>query len=158
MTGGLPMMLGFTVNQRVAMLDRHDASGLHHLTNAGMAYGLEFAAGESVHFAFRKKRQPLLHWPAVFYGALGLTIGDKHFTALRRSATNVLVGDHKHASSMIALHYLTDRVQDPLLYIVTDMLTTLRRLFVYYPEIAHKILNAIRAFESKAKSGVLQVP
>ena len=55
-------------------------------------------------------------WPAVFYGALGLTIGERHFATLRRAATNVLVGEHKHASSHIALQYLTDRVQDPLLY------------------------------------------
>lgn len=41
-------------------------------------------------------------WPAVFYRALGLTIGDKHFTTLRRAAANVLVGEHKHASSAMA--------------------------------------------------------
>ena len=90
-------------------------------------------------------------WPAVFYGALGLTIGDKHFTTLRRAATNVLVGDHKYASSMIALHYLTERVQDPLLYIVTDMLTTLRRLYVYYPDAAQSILHTLRTFDGKVR-------
>ena len=83
-------------------------------------------------------------WPAVFYGALGQTIGCKHFTTLRRAATSVLVGDHKHASSIIAMQFLTHKVQDPLLYIVSDMLCTLRRLFVYYPDLAAQIVTTVR--------------
>lgn len=90
-------------------------------------------------------------WPAVFYGALGVAIGNKHFVALRRAATSVLVGDHKHAASPIAMHYLSDRVQDPLLYLITDMLTTLRRLFVYHPTMAQKILDTIRFFDGKVR-------
>ena len=52
---------------------------------------------------------------------------------------------------MIALHYLTERVQDPLLYIVTDMLTTLRRLYVYYPDAAQSILHTLRSFDGKVR-------
>ena len=90
-------------------------------------------------------------WPAVFYGALGTYIGAKHFATLRRAAANVLVGEHKHASSHVALHYLTDRVQDPLLYLITDMLTTLRRMFIYYPVLANQCLTSVRAYEGKVK-------
>lgn len=79
------------------------------------------------------------------------TIGDRHFATLRRAATNVLVGDHKHASSHVALHFLTDRVQDPLLYIITNMLTTLRRLFAYYPRLAAQIVTTVRMFSGKVR-------
>ena len=41
-------------------------------------------------------------WPHTFYGALGQTIGDKHFQSLRRAATTVLIGDHKQGSSCSA--------------------------------------------------------
>lgn len=80
-------------------------------------------------------------WPATFYGTLVVAIGDKHFSALRRAATNVLVGDHKQASSHVALHYLSRRVQDPLLYIVSD-------------DCSHTIqpsLHYIRAFNGTVK-------
>lgn len=62
-------------------------------------------------------------WPATFYGTLGMTIRT-HYAALRRAATNVLVGDHKHGSSHIALHHLSPKLQDPLLYVVVDLTTT----------------------------------
>lgn len=88
-------------------------------------------------------------WPATFYGALGVPIGEKHFVSLRRAAANVLVGDHKHAASHVALHYLTCRVQDPLLYLIADMLTTLRRLFVYHPQMAYQFLTSARNFQSQ---------
>ena len=52
-------------------------------------------------------------WPYLFYGTLGMPLGEKHFKALRQAATNVLVGDFKHASSHVAMHYLTPRVQRP---------------------------------------------
>ena len=72
-------------------------------------------------------------WPAVFYGTFEQVIGDKHFNALRRAAATVLVGDHKHACSHVAVQYLSHRLHDPLLYVVTDLITTLRRFFVYHP-------------------------
>ena len=90
-------------------------------------------------------------WPAVFYGALGIQIGHKHFVSLRRAAASVLVGDHKHASSVVALHYLSDRVTDPLLYIITDILTTLRRMYIYYPKMANQFTSSVRAFEGKIR-------
>lgn len=89
-------------------------------------------------------------WPAVFYGALGTSIGQKHFTTLRRAPATVLVGDHKHASSFVAMHYLSTRVQDPLLYVVNDMLASLRRFFLYYPCLAEQMVASIRAFTGKS--------
>lgn len=88
-------------------------------------------------------------WPATFYGALGMTIGEKHFTNLRRAATTVLVGDHKQASSHMALHYLSSRIQDPMLYVVSDLLTTLRRLFVYHPSLAQRFVHAVCHFNGQ---------
>lgn len=78
-----------------------------------------------------------------------MTIGEKHFTNLRRAATTVLVGDHKQASSHIALHYLSSRIQDPMLYVVSDILTTLRRLFVYHPCLAQRFVTAVRHFNGQ---------
>lgn len=86
-------------------------------------------------------------WPATFYGTQAITIGDKHYATLRRAATNVMVGDHKHASSHIALQYLSPKIQDPLLYVVVDLLTTLRRLFAYYPELAKQIITTALQFQ-----------
>ena len=51
----------------------------------------------------------------------------------------------------IAMHYLSDRVQDPLLYLINDMLTTLRRFFVYHPDMAEQILQSIRAYDGKVR-------
>lgn len=90
-------------------------------------------------------------WPAVFYGTLGQVIGDKHFKALRRAASNVLVGDHKHASSFTAVHYLPNRLQNSLLYVVTDLITTLRRFFVYYPAQADEVVQNACAFQGQIK-------
>lgn len=84
-------------------------------------------------------------------GTFGQVIGDKHFKALRRAAANVLVGDHKHASSFVALHYLSRRIQDPLLYVITDLLTTLRRFFVYHAERAELFVQEVCAFQSQVK-------
>ena len=99
----------------------------------------------------RAEKIQIAIWPATFYGALGLTIGDKHFTNLRRAAASVLVGDHKHASSPVALHYLSPHIQDPLLYIVTDLLTTLRRLFSYNSKLAWQFIQLIRQFDGTVK-------
>lgn len=86
-------------------------------------------------------------WPYLFYGTLGMPLGDKHFKALRRAATNVLVGDFKHASSHIAMQYLTPRVQDPELYVINDLITTLRRLLSYYPALANTFVQRIITFD-----------
>ena len=99
----------------------------------------------------RAEKIQIAIWPAVFYGALGASIGQKHFTSLRRAAATVLVGDYKHASSFVALHYLSAKIQDPMLYLITDMLTTLRRYFLYYPNLASQVLQTIRAFDGKVR-------
>ena len=83
----------------------------------------------------------------VFFGTLGMPLGDKHFKALRRAASNVLVGDHKHASSHGVVHYLTHRLQDPELYVISDLLTTLRRMFTYDPDLAARTIARICAFD-----------
>lgn len=71
---------------------------------------------------------------------------DSFSVNLRRATSSVLVGDHKQASSSVAMLYLSPKVQDPLLYLVTDMLTTLRRLFVYNPALAWQFITYIRSF------------
>ena len=45
------------------------------------------------------------------------------------------------------MHYITPRVQDPELYVITDLLTTLRRLFTYYPALAETFIVRIREYQ-----------
>ena len=49
------------------------------------------------------------------------------------------------------MHYLSTRVQDPLLYVVNDMLASLRRFVLYYPSLAEQMVASIRAFTGKVR-------
>lgn len=82
-------------------------------------------------------------WPLAFYGAESQVIGDSHFVTLRRLAADALIGKHKFASSYIALHYLSDRVMDPLLYVVVTGLRSIRKLFYYHPTLANSMWSEI---------------
>ena len=68
-------------------------------------------------------------WPMAFYGAESQVIGEVHFTKLRRLASDALIGKHKYVSAFLAMQVLTDRVMDPLLYVVVSGLYAIRRLF-----------------------------
>ena len=60
-------------------------------------------------------------------------------TKLRRLACDVLVGKHKYASSWIALQFLSDRVFDPLFYVIVSAVCTFRRLFYYHSVLASEM-------------------
>ena len=68
-------------------------------------------------------------WPLAFYAAESPFIGESHFVKLRRQATDVLIGKHKYASSMLALSILSPKVEDPMLYVISTAICSFRRLF-----------------------------
>ena len=82
-------------------------------------------------------------WPLAFYGAESQLIGEAHFTRLRRQATEALVGHHKFASSFLALHILSPKVDDPLLFVISTALRSLRRLFQYHPALANDMWDRV---------------
>ena len=78
-------------------------------------------------------------WPLAFYAAESQFIGESHLTKLRRLATDALLGKHKYASSLLALSVISDKVDDPLLYIISSAICSLRRLFHYHSQIASEM-------------------
>ena len=82
-------------------------------------------------------------WPLAFYGAESQIIGDSHFVQLRRLATDTLIGKHKYASSYLAMLFLTDRIMDPLLYVIVTGLCAIRRLFHTHSPLAHQLWDEV---------------
>lgn len=84
-------------------------------------------------------------WPQAIYGAESQLLGDNHFVKLRRQATEALalIGHHKFASSYLALHILFDRVDDPLLFVISTALCSLRRLFHHHPTLAQNMWREV---------------
>ena len=67
-------------------------------------------------------------WQKIFYGAEGQGIGERHFAKLRRQLSNIFVGNHKQASSWIVCHFLQERVIDPELYAICEVIYQIRQL------------------------------
>ena len=82
-------------------------------------------------------------WPHAFFGAESQLVGEAHFKELRRAATTALVGPEQQASSWMAMHFLSTRLQDPLLYVLCTALSFLRRLFMHHPDKAQSFLLAV---------------
>ena len=94
-------------------------------------------------------------WPVAFYRAESQVIGGSHFVKLRRLACDALVGKHKFASSWIALHFLTDRVSDKLLYVILTALCSFRRLFFYHYDLAQDMWSSVMTSSSVTGCGAL---
>lgn len=82
-------------------------------------------------------------WPLAFYGAESQVIGDSHFAQLRRLATDALIGKHKYASSFLAMQFLSDRIMDPLLYVIVSGLCAIRRLYHVNPTLAQTMWQEV---------------
>ena len=82
-------------------------------------------------------------WPHAFYGAETQIVGDKHFRTLRREATKALIGPEAQISSWLAVHLFSPQLQDPLLYVITNALAFLRRMFHVNPDLANQFLQAV---------------
>ena len=80
-------------------------------------------------------------WPAALHAAGSQVLGKRHFRDLRRAATKALLCDHKHASSFLACSCLVSGLDDPLLYVVIQIVRSIRRLFAYFPELAQQMVN-----------------
>ena len=80
-------------------------------------------------------------WQKLFYGLEGIGVGASHFNKIRRKTANVLIGNHKQASSWMACHYLNRFVQDPQQYALVEMLCLFRQLCDENLEEALQILD-----------------
>ena len=105
-------VLGCLKDRMVAVTRRLTRLGRHNLTIDERASKIQMAI-----------------WPLAFYAAESPFIGESHFVKLRRQATDVLIGKHKYASSMLALSILSPKVEDPMLYVISTAICSFRRLF-----------------------------
>ena len=78
-------------------------------------------------------------WPHAFWGSESQVVGKAHFTNLGRAAITALVGDDKIANPFLAMHYVAPSLQDPLLFVISSLLTALRRLWHYSFDLAEEI-------------------
>ena len=66
-------------------------------------------------------------WPATFWGAEGHCHSLAEVAMLRSAAAFAFIGEHKTMSPFLALGAVTNRVQDPQLFLVEQQLQQLRR-------------------------------
>ena len=66
-------------------------------------------------------------WPSTFWGAEGHCHSCAEVAGLRSAAAYALIGEHKTMSPLLALGAVTDKVQDPQLFLVEQQLQQLRR-------------------------------
>ena len=62
---------------------------------------------------------------------------------LRRAGVNAVVGPWKQASTWVACHYLSKELQDPLLYVMVNLLCLIRAVFDFLPEKVHFFLRLL---------------
>ena len=86
-------------------------------------------------------------WQKAFYGAEGQGIGERHFTKLRRQLSNIFVGNHQQASSWIVCHYLQERLIDPELYAICEVVYQIRQLVEVDRHLALEVLQYASAFQ-----------
>ena len=66
-------------------------------------------------------------WPSTFWGAEGHCHSCAEVASLRSAAAYALIGEHKTMSPLLALGAVTDKVQDPQIFVVEQQLQQLRR-------------------------------
>ena len=92
-------------------------------------------------------------WPTALYSADSLTLGAKHFDNLRRAATNALVYEHKIASTVITCACFSPALQDPLVFVVVQLLRNFRRIVHYFPDKARAMFQFAKSFDQKNSYG-----
>ena len=100
---------------------------------------------------FEKIQVALL--PRAFYAAEVCSPCENFFKTCRRSITSAVVSSAKHASSDIACHFLTTRMQDPFVYVLTTALRNLRRFHGISPDVAISIWDRVVSFQGKKSYG-----
>ena len=92
-------------------------------------------------------------WPAALHAASSQVLGKRHFRDLRRSATKALLGDHKQASSFLACSCLVSGLDDPLLFVIIQLVRSIRRLYAYFPDLAREMVNFSVGFQGPVALG-----
>ena len=92
-------------------------------------------------------------WPAALHAASSQVLGKRHFRVLRRSATKALLGDHKQASSFLACSCLSNDLDDPLLFVIIQIVRSIRRLSAYFPQLARDIVSFSTEFQGSVAYG-----
>ena len=92
-------------------------------------------------------------WPCALYSAESQFVGPKIFQKLRRAATTTMTGNHKFSSAHLACGVLNPGLQDPLLYVISQALRSIRRLHVYHPEMAQSFVDDVCNFHGKMSFG-----
>lgn len=87
-------------------------------------------------------------WSFGLYAADTHFIGMHHFKRLRRAAANALLGAYHHINPYLACLCLSKHIQDPLLYVVTVALRSVRRLFTIQKPLAHDFVKRTESFDA----------
>lgn len=91
--------------------------------------------------------------PMVHYGWDMHYVGKEHFKKVRSAISIALLGFKNRANPYLVCSILTNRVQDPLLFVMISMLRTLRRMFHINPTIADRIVQTAVNFDGKTTYG-----
>ena len=73
-------------------------------------------------------------WPLALYSAETQYVSISKMKELRRAGVNAVVGPWKQASTWVACHYLSKELQDPLLYVMVNLLCLIRAVYDFLPE------------------------
>ena len=92
-------------------------------------------------------------FPAAFYGAEGHCHSCSEVAAIRSAAAYAIIGEHKTMSPWLALGAVTDKVQDPQLYLLEQQLQMLRRALWLDLETGLGVLEDINRGRSRSAFG-----
>ena len=80
-------------------------------------------------------------------------LGMDHFAILRRAAANALIGANHHVNSHLAMMCLSKYIQDPMLFVITNALRAVRRLYALEPTLAVKFIRIASSFSASVSFG-----
>ena len=100
---------------------------------------------------FEKIQGALL--PRAFYAAEVCSPSESFFQTCRRNITTAVVSSARHASSDIACHFLSWKMQDPFVFVLTTALRNIRRFYGINPHEALSIWERAVAYQGKKSYG-----
>ena len=92
-------------------------------------------------------------WPAGLYAADTTYVGKKHFHDLRNAAVHAIIGNRDFANARVSCFALSKFLQDPMVFVLCNILRTTRRLAERNPEACREFISMVVDFEGKRAYG-----
>ena len=93
-------------------------------------------------------------WPAALYGLEGHCPRQQQLDQLRTGAARALVGERHSMSPHLALSCITDRLDDPGVYLLVQSINALCRLLRLLPDYGHLWLQLAQTQQTTAKRAI----